>query len=108
MTTYTVFNLEEEDPGDRAGMTLEQAVERLLSMAGCGFGWRRADGMTVMDVTPMPWPSRPLELYSGLADDAAARAEIMQRFVTGEILLPGSWCIERDDVFGAEMARAAS
>lgn len=103
--TYTVFNIEDEDADDLSGLTLEDAVDRLLMLARCSFSWRRIDGMMTMDICPQPWRTKPLTLFSGLQDDEAAQREVMQRFVTGEILMPGPWCIERDDVFGFEMAR---
>ena len=57
MMTYTVFNIEDDDPRDLSGLTLEDAVDRLLMLAGCSFAWRRIDGMMTMDIRPQPWRS---------------------------------------------------
>lgn len=108
MTTYTVFNIEDDDAGDRSGLTLERAVAYLLEIDGRTYDFERIDGMLAMSIVPLPWAAKPAALFSGLADNREARKQILRRFVTGEILLPGPWCIERDDVFGREMARAGA
>ncbi len=108
MTTYTVFNIEDDDERDRGGMTLERAVAYLLELDGRTYDFERIDGMLAMTIDPLPWTSKPAALFSGLPDNREAREQILQRFVSGEILMPGPWCIERDDVFGQEMARTGT
>ena len=106
MTTYTVFNIEDEDPEDLSGLTLEAAVDRLLELSGCDYMFRRVDGMMVMEIEPWPWTLSPAGLTSELSNDASAKKEILNRFVTGEAIHPSEWCIVADDVFVVEMAKA--
>ena len=106
MTTYTVFNIEDEDPLDLSNLALEAAVDRLLELSGCDYMFRRMDGVMVMEIDPWPWTLPPVGLTSKLSDDAAAKQQILNRFVTGEVLLPSEWCIVSDDVFAVEMAKA--
>ena len=56
----------------------------------------------VMEIDPWPWTLLPAGLTSKLSDDAAAKQQILNRFVTGEVLLPSEWCIVSDDVFAVE------
>lgn len=104
MTTYTVFNIEDEDPEDLSGLPLAAAVDRLLEVSGCDYIFRRVDGTMEMRIEPWEWSVAPKGLTSDLMDDEAAKQQILRRFVTGEVMLPSEWCIVADDVFTLEMA----
>lgn len=106
MATYTVFNMEDDDGiEDETGLTIEQAVERLIERSGCTYRFERVDGVMHIRVEPWRWFGPPDGLSSLLPDDEEAKAEIMERFATGAADLPSPWCIAEDEFHAAEMSK---
>ncbi|WP_113154973.1 hypothetical protein [Nitratireductor sp. OM-1] len=103
MTTYTVFNMEDDDGfEDESGLYIEQTVERLIERPGCTYRFERIDGVLHICVEPWRWFGKPDGLSSLLPDDEAAKREILERLATGKADLPSTWCIEPDDKHAAE------
>ena len=106
MTTYTVFNMEDDDGiEDESGLSIEQAVERLIERSGCTYRFERINGAMQICVEPWRWFGKPDGLSSLLPDDEAAKQEILDRFATGKADLPSTWCIEPDEKHAAEMRK---